>query len=96
MREHLSPGDLDALGPILIDSDRAHLASVEEPGTRLLLEDRRSVLFGRTPRAGAAGELPEETKWGHLIRALGYLSQEDPIDWDMVDVRWDVPSLRRR
>lgn len=96
MRDFLSPGDLEALGPVLIDSSLAHLASVTEPGTRLFLEDRRFVLYGRTPRAGVDGELPEETKWAHLLLALGYLYLEEPIDWDMVDIRWDDPTLRRR
>jgi len=96
MREHLGPGDLDALGPLLIDAEGAPWASVTEAGTRLFLEDRRCVLFGRPPRADAPGELPEEKKWEHLMRAVGYLSAAEPTDWDLVDVRWDVPSLRRR
>ena len=96
MREFLGPAQLRALGPVLIDASRAHLASVEEPGTRLELEDRRRVLFGRPPRARAPGELPQEKKWGHLMRAIGYLSMERPRDWDLVDVRWDVPALRHR
>jgi hypothetical protein len=96
MREFLSPGDLDLLGPVVIDASKASLASVTEPGTRLYLEDRRLVWFGRAPRAVAPGELPQKEKWRHLMRAIGSLSGDDPPDWDLVDVRWDVRDQRPR
>ena len=106
MREHLSRGDLDVLGPLVIDASRAERAAIDEPGTRLWLEGGRTVFFGRPPRAGAPGELPDRLKWTHLMKAVGTLGREgrDPSasswadwsDWDLVDVRWDVPTLRPR
>lgn len=101
LREHLSRGTLERLGPVVIDAERARSAAVDEPGTVLLLEEHRIVLFGRTPRQDAPGELAEEVKWGHLVRALDRL--EDPgdeggeaADWDLLDLRWDDPTLRPR
>jgi len=96
MREHLTPPELERLGPVVIDAGRASAAGVGEAGTRLELVDRRLVLFGRPPRARAAGELPQEEKWGNLMRAIGYLSAEPPQDWSLLDVRWDVPAVRFR
>jgi hypothetical protein len=103
MREHLSPGDLEALGPVVIDASRAHLAAVDEAGTRLWLEASRKVLYGRPPSYDAPGELPEADKWRNLMSAIGYLGGQPgaegraPLnDWDLVDLRWDVPVLRPR
>lgn len=94
--EHLERSELLELGPVLIDATRASVANVGEPGTRLYLEERRLALFGRPPRAGAPGELPEEIKWGHLSRALALLRAHPPTDWDLIDLRWDRARIRPR
>ncbi len=94
MWEHLAPDDLETLGRVLVDATRADRTSVEEPGTRILLEGRRLVLFGRTPDADAPGELPVEHKWRSLSRGLTRLRRDR--DWDLLDVRWDVPEVRAR
>lgn len=111
MREHLGPGDLSALGPVVIDASRADSAGIREPGTRLWLEAGRKVFFGRPPSHGAPGELPEPEKWRHLMTAVALLSEttddrdegadgqpagERVRDWDLLDVRWDVATLRPR
>ena len=96
MREHLSPGDFEALGPVLIDARRAAQTSVGEPGVRLRLEGSRDVFFGRAPRADEPGELPAARKWSHLMAAVELLYGNEASDWDRVDVRWDVPALRPR
>lgn len=82
------------MGPVVIDTERAAEADVQEPGTRLLLEDRRLVLFGRPPSHRAAGELPAALKWSHLARGIAELSAGR--DWDLLDVRWDRAELRAR
>lgn len=80
------------LGRIVIDASRAPHASVHEPGVRLELENRRRVLFGRTPSTDAPGELAVAVKWRHLARGLAAL--DDPAhEWDVLDVRWDVPDV---
>jgi hypothetical protein len=94
--EHLPRESSLALGPLLIDASRAADASVGEPGTRLFLEQKRIALYGRPPRAGLPGELPETEKWAHLERAAGYLDADPPLDWDLIDLRWDRARLRPR
>ena len=101
LREHLSLERLAVLGPVVIDAEQARRTAVDEPGTRLLLEEHRVVLYGRTPRQDAPGELPEAVKWTHLARALDLLvtvegvdSGAAPDDWDLLDLRWDEPTLR--
>lgn len=94
MRAHLDRDELRFLGPVVIDAERADRAGVEESGTRLSLEDRRLVLFGRAPRAGMPGELPPARKWQHLRRALRWL--REGRDWDLLDVRWDRGRIRPR
>lgn len=92
--QHL-PADVNRrMGPVVIDTARAAEASVSEPGTRLLLEDRRLVLFGRPPAQRAAGELPAALKWSHLARGIAELVAGR--DWDLLDVRWDRAELRAR
>ncbi|MDP6540975.1 MAG: hypothetical protein QF903_16090 [Planctomycetota bacterium] len=91
---HLTREESRFLGPVLIDAELARAASIDEPGTRLFLEDRRLVFFGRTPRQGLPGELPEGRKWGHLRRAIGALGEG--ADWDLLDVRWDRGRIRYR
>lgn len=91
------------LGRCVIDARRARLATVAEPGTRLLLEGERTVLFGRSPNVGEPGELPVETKWAHVDAAL-HLLEPDPerdeapegLDWEVLDARWDRADLQPR
>jgi hypothetical protein len=97
MWTHLEGQDLARLGRAVIDARAARRASVEEPGCVLLLEHGRRVLFGRTPDLDAPGELPVEAKWASLSRALRLLDPgPDELDWELVDVRWDVPELLPR
>ena len=91
---HLTREESRFLGPVLIDAELARASSVDEPGTRLLLEDRRLVFFGRAPREERPGELPEAHKWAHLRRAIGALGEG--ADWDLLDVRWDRGRIRYR
>jgi hypothetical protein len=86
----LEPADVARLGRFVIDARRSRRASPEDPGTVLLLEDGRRVLFGRTPNLDAPGETPLEIKLESLSRAL------DPgltAPWVLVDVRWDRPEI---
>lgn len=99
----LSPGGQARLGRCVIDARRARLASVEEPGTRLLLEGERTVLFGRSPNLGEPGELPVTAKWSHVEAALRLLEpdarrEEAPegLDWEVLDARWDRADLQPR
>lgn len=97
MERLLAATDRATLGPIVIDAERARQASVEEAGVRLWLEDRRLVLFGRAPWSEAPGELPAERKWASLSAGLERLRRGDPqLDWELLDVRWDRPTLRPR
>jgi hypothetical protein len=91
---HLSGEESRCLGPVLIDAELARASSVAEPGTRLFLEDRRLVFFGRAPREARPGELPEAHKWAHLRRAIDVLGEG--ADWDLLDVRWDRGRIRYR
>lgn len=93
---HLPPEASRVLGPAVIDATAGRRASVDEPGVRLRLEDRRLVWFGRPPSVDAPGELPAALKWRSLARAAALLRGDDPRDWDLVDVRWDRPGLRLR
>ena len=90
---HLPPDAHERLGRVVIDASRDHLASLDEPGTRLELEGGRLVWWGRSPAQGAAGELPAATKWANLAEALALL---DEVDWTLVDLRWDQPDILRR
>jgi hypothetical protein len=86
----LPPGDLAHLGRFVIDARRSRLTNPEEPGTVLLLEDGRRVLFGRTPNVDAPGETPLVIKLHSLSMAL------DPrmtAPWVLIDVRWDRPEI---
>jgi hypothetical protein len=98
MREHLSEIDHKRLGRVVVDAERSPLSSPAEPGTRLLLEGRRLVLFGRAPHVDEPGELPAERKWQSLSKALALLEQglQGAVDWDLVDLRWDQPEMRNR
>lgn len=94
LREHLDETALGRLGRCLIDASRAPQASVEEPGIRLLLEDKRLCLFGRSPATEEPGELSVAAKWNALACALALFEATPPRDWDLVDCRWDRPDLR--
>ncbi|MFT7486785.1 MAG: hypothetical protein ACI9F9_002641, partial [Candidatus Paceibacteria bacterium] len=98
MREHLSTGDLNVLGPVVIDAQHAERAAIDEPGTRLYLEGNREIYFGRPPSLLAPGELPVAIKWRHLMEGVDLLLSADGevTDWDLLDLRWDVPNLRPR
>lgn len=112
MWERLDDPSLARLGRAVIDARQSRCASVEEPGTVLLLENGRRVLFGRAPSTPEPGELPVERKWESLARALALLPQESPhdganmqlptpsandaLDWELVDVRWDAPEILQR
>jgi len=98
MRRHLSRPELGLLGPVVIDAEEAWRAAVDEPGTRLRLEEGRTVYFGRPPRHGAPGELPAKRKWANLMSAVAGLEEGGPgwTDWDLLDLRWDTPTLRPR
>ncbi len=97
MHAHLEDADFELLGRVVIDASRGRLASPEEPGVRLALEDERLVLFGRPPAADEPGELPTATKWDSVQRAVGLLAGgPEERAWDLADVRWDLPELRKR
>lgn len=96
LERHLDARQRARLGPLVVDATHAAATSVDEPGVRLLLADRRLALFGRAPRADAPGELPAGVKWGHLIAAIARLDDEPGFDWDLVDLRWDRAPLRPR
>lgn len=87
----LPPADARRLGRFVIDASGDGEASVERPGTVLELEGGRRVWFGRSPYRATAGELAVETKWAHLMAAIGYL--DAGRDWTLVDVRWDRPDI---
>lgn len=93
----LASDDLARLGRVAIDARRAREATVEEPGTVLWLEQGRRVYFGRSPNLDAPGELPVETKWRSVSRALRTLDPgEGALDWELADARWDRPELLPR
>jgi len=97
LARELAADDWIRLGRAVIDARSARATSVEEPGTLLLLEGARRILFGRSPNLDAPGELPVERKCASLARALRLAeSGEPPIDWEMVDVRWDMPEALPR
>lgn len=98
--DHLRPEDVATLGRVVIDARKARATSVEEPGTRILMEGRRTILFGRSPASDEPGELPAELKWGLVARALALLpgraAAGEAVDWAEVDVRWDYGALAVR
>ncbi len=87
---HLSREDLTTMGRVVIDAKRGRETGPAQQGARIHLEGGREIWFGRPPRAGAPGSLPDEIKWANLSRALECLRSEDPgQDWNWVDLRWD-------
>ncbi len=93
MREHLGAREFETMGPPLVDATKARQTSAEVPGVLIQLQERRVVLFGRAPDSGKPGELPTENKWSSVTRALRELAQRD---WQVLDVRWDVPAIQWR
>lgn len=97
LERELAADDWIRLGRAVIDARTARTTSVEEPGTVLLLEGARRIYFGRSPNLDAPGELPVKNKCASLARALRLAeSGEPPVDWELVDVRWDVPEVLPR
>ncbi|MEO0649452.1 MAG: hypothetical protein AAFZ65_02090 [Planctomycetota bacterium] len=96
MWEHLSPAALELLGRITIDARAAPHTSVSRAGAILALEGRRSVAFGRAPRANAGGSLPVESKWAGVAYGLQQLVGPDARDWVELDVRFDEPTFEWR
>jgi hypothetical protein len=95
--QRLQQVQLDVLGPIAIDARRAADSGPDQPGIQLLLENRRLIAFGRSPLCDAPGELPADRKWWSIGRGLDALASADArYDWDLLDVRWDVPAWRLR
>ncbi len=94
MRENLSFEERVLLGRVVIDASRARSARPEDGGAKLLLEGRRMIVFGRAPSLKEPGELPAETKWQAVEKAIGLLREGgSECDWDLVDVRWDEPEI---
>ncbi len=96
MEENLSLRERLRLGTVLIDATEAAHTSVKNKGARLYLEQKRLVLFGRSPRNESPGGLSAHDKWRHVAAALELLAAEQPEDWNLLDVRWDRAQLRPR
>jgi hypothetical protein len=97
LQRELAPDDWARLGRIVIDARDARNASVEVPGTVLHLELGRRIWFGRSPNAPSPGELPYQMKCASIAKALRAPENPDaPVDWELADVRWDVPELLPR
>lgn len=97
LARELADDDWRRLGRIVIDARRAREASVEEPGTVLLLEGGRRIHFGRSPTMDAPGELPVQLKCASIARVLRLAEDSaNPIDWELCDVRWDRPEVLPR
>lgn len=97
--DHLPEERRERLGRVRIDAARGRLASPDEPGVQLELEDHRLVVFGRPPSTEEPGELPYARKWAGLSQALALLDGDgtadgEPRDWDLVDLRWDRLEIR--
>ena len=79
------------LGRVVIDATREAAPDGLPGGVVLLLEERRAILWGRSPLEAlapdAGGELPATTKWRHVAEAA--VSLEGPEPWDGLDVRFD-------
>ena len=95
MRASLEAEDFETMGAPAIDASHARSASVEDPGIVLHLEGSRRVYFGRVPSSDEPGELPAAKKWDALRRGLKAFASTsaDARDWELLDVRWDVPDV---
>lgn len=87
-----------ALGRVVLDASETAAPDGLPGGTVLLLDQRRVILWGRTPlealAPGArASELSEAAKWSAISSALEDL--EVGKDWDGLDVRFDAPVRER-
>jgi hypothetical protein len=94
MREHLSVPDRRRLGRVVIDASRSEAFDGLPGGVQIDLEGARRVLFGRSPRVRAPGELPAQLKWESVLVALDRLELGE--SWDLFDVRWDEPVAYAR
>jgi len=92
MWEHLGDEDWVDLGRVVIDAT----GKIPDGGVRLFLDRGRVALFGRSPLDDHPGELAVTAKWSALSRALRLERELPPVDWDLVDLRWDRPELRLR
>jgi hypothetical protein len=86
------------LGRVVLDATEAAAPDGSTGGTVLLLDQRRIILWGRTPlEASAPGarvaELSEAAKWSAISDALEDL--EAGREWDALDVRFDTPVRER-
>jgi hypothetical protein len=97
---HLTPEEVRALGPLVIDASRekAPTASALPGGVVLDLEGARRILFGRPPKPIHPGELPLARKWEHVRTGLEILREDHPEHrlWDVLDVRFDELSATTR
>ena len=84
-----------SLGRVVIDATEPNAPDGLPGGTVLLLDQRRVILWGRTPleAAGSVTELPVASKWAAIARALDEL--EAGSSWDDLDVRFDEPVPER-
>lgn len=97
LQRELGPDDWARLGRIVIDAREARNASDVDPGTVLHLELGRRIWFGHSPNAPSPGELPYKLKCASIAKALrAPENPEAPVDWELADVRWDVPELLPR
>jgi hypothetical protein len=98
MREHVTLEDLRAMGPVVIDATDVPRAAVNVAGTHLYLAGARDVYFGLPPSYDSPGELPEAHKWHSIVEAVQLLLEPSGKiqDWDLLDARWDTPTLRPR
>ncbi|MEZ6017317.1 MAG: hypothetical protein R3F49_19545 [Planctomycetota bacterium] len=93
---HLSPEEVRALGPIVIDASRetAPTQRALPGGVVIDMERARRILFGRPPRPVEPGELPVASKWEHVREGLARLyaggtGASGGGAWDVLDVRFD-------
>lgn len=94
MVDHLRVEDRRALGRVLIDARHDFAPDGLPGGVTIDLEDRRRILFGRSPAADAPGELPVALKWSAVAWAIEEL--REGRDWSLLDARWDEPVLFAR
>jgi len=97
---HLSPEEVRALGPLVIDAsrERAPTASALPGGVVIDLEGARRILFGRPPKPAHPGELTLAQKWAHVRAGLDLCREDHParVRWDVLDVRFDELSAVTR
>ncbi len=89
MQRNLIPKEQRLLGRFVIDASRELGPNGLPGGVRLDLEGKRRILFGRPPGGDFPGELSAQTKWMAIAEALN--TGDAPLQWDVLDVRWDEP-----